>query len=148
MNSRHVIATFLVCLGLLTSLSVRAQTQPSFVSPSESSAIDTKGARHLAGDYPGKRPPWIADAIKTVPPEYSYGDRQLGHQGSGVFRLVLDPSTGSVTKVIIIKSTGFSTLDYGASISLQKWRFKPGKWQQVDLPITFAMRPGTPWSPR
>jgi hypothetical protein len=30
---------------------------------------------------------------------------------------------------------------------LQKWRFKPGKWQKVDLPITFAMRPGTPWSP-
>ena len=49
-----------------------------------------------------------------------------------MFRLVLDPSTGSVTKVIIVKSTGFSTLDYGASISLQKWRFKPGKWQQVD----------------
>ena len=148
MNSRHVIATLLVCLGSLTSLSVRAQTQPSFVSPTESSAIDTKGAHHRGGGYPGKRPPWIDDAVKAPTPEYSYQDRKLGHQGSGVFRLVLDPSTGSVTKVIVLKSTGFSTLDYGASISLQKWRFKPGKWQQVDLPITFAMRPGTPWSPR
>ena len=70
------------------------------------SAVDTKGVRHRSVDYPRERPPWLYDMIKAIAPGYPDRDRILRHQGEGLFRLMLDPKTGSVIKVAVIKSTG------------------------------------------
>jgi TonB family protein len=52
--------------------------------------------------------------------------------------MMIDFKTGKVTDVLILKSTGSDALDREAIFALRRWRFKPGKAHQVDLPITFS----------
>jgi TonB family protein len=105
---------------------------------SGTSAVDTNGLRHRGVDYAGKRPPWQHDMIKAVAPIYPDRDRILRHQGEGLFQLMLDLKTGSVTKVTVIKTTGFPALDTSAVTSLRQWRWKPGKWREIDVPVRFT----------
>ncbi|SRR5713101_3726266 len=82
---------------------------------------------------------WQHDLIKTAPPIYPYTDRARWHQGSGLFRLALDQKTGSVIQVTVEKSTGYKTLDDSAIVALRQWRFRPGKWKAVRVPVNFLM---------
>jgi TonB family protein len=116
----------------------RSYTEAFLNDFSGTSAVDTNGARRRGLDYPGKHPPWQHDMIKAVAPNYPDRDRILRHKGEGLFQLMLDPKTGSVTKVTVIKSTGFPTLDASAVTSLYQWRWKPGKWREVDIPVRFT----------
>jgi len=103
-------------------------------------AVDIKGQRHFGSrDFPGLYTPWIADRIAYRHPEYPYEDRARYHQGDGLFRIVLDPKTGLITQVTVIKSTGFASLDNSAIAAIRKWRWKPGRWKAVDMPIRFSM---------
>jgi TonB family protein len=82
------------------------------------------------------------DATKTVAPEYSYVARQRHIAGSGLFRLTLNLKTGTVSKVTVLQSTGAAMLDASAIEAFRRWQWKPGKWKEIDVPITFTMRPG------
>src|SRR5438034_8825142 len=94
-------------------------------------AVDIKGVRHTAREYPGHHGPWdFADRIKAVAPAYSFEDRARHRQGSGFFSVFIDANTGVPTRVAIIKSTGHPTLDRSAAEALQRWRWKPGSWKQ------------------
>jgi TonB family protein len=109
----------------------------------DGTAVDIKGVRHTAREYPGHHGPWdLADRIKAVAPAYTYEDRARHRQGSGFFAVFIDANTGVPTRVTIIKSTGHPTLDQSAIEALQRWRWKPGRWKEVDLPVTFTMAPG------
>jgi TonB family protein len=111
-------------------------------------AVDIKGVRHTAGEYPGHRGPWdIADRIKAVAPAYTYEDRARHRQGSGFFAVFIDANTGVPTRVAMIKSTGHPTLDQAAIEALQRWRWKPGRWKEVDIPVTFTMASGAKTPP-
>ena len=79
----------------------------------------------------------MADAIKTVKPDYSYIDKARRNAGFGLYRVILDLKTGSVSKVSVIQSTGVQTLDDSAMNALRQWVWKPGKWKEVDVPIAF-----------
>jgi TonB family protein len=103
-------------------------------------AVDARGVRHHASEYHGRTPPWETDRVKALPgPEYPYFDRRNLHQGSGLFRLTLDLRTGAVTNVAIIKSTGFGSLDGSTVVAARQWRWKPGKWKQIDTPVSFTL---------
>lgn len=110
-------------------------------------AVDARGVRHLANAYRGQTPPWISDIASSVGPEYSARDRTLYNQGTGLFRLTLDLKTGTVLRITVAQSTGISTLDRSALVALRQWRWKPGKWKEVDIPITFRMAAGPPRLP-
>jgi len=131
--SSFELGTF-VCPPLL-----KAQQRPTIVDDRESSAVDAKGVRHRSSDYARKQPPWVLNALKTVAPEYPYAERMRRHTGSGLFRILVDLKTGSVVKVTMIKSTGFRALDNSAVDSFRRWRWKPGTWKEIDLPITFRL---------
>jgi TonB family protein len=88
---------------------------------------------------PGQKPPWRADLINIVPIEYPYRDRMRNNQGSGLFRVTLDPKTGRVTDVTVRKSVGYTTLDDAAISALRQFRMRLGKWKQFDFPVTFEM---------
>ena len=103
-----------------------------------SSAVDTKGVRHRGSDYVG-RVPWMADAIKKQRPDYPYELRARHVAGNGLFRVTLDMTTGSVSKIAMVQSTGVAALDNSAMKALRQWQWKPGKWKEIDVPITFAM---------
>ena len=81
------------------------------------------------------------DRIKIVPLKYPYEARTRHIQGSGLFRLSLEVNTGSVSKVTVIESTGSPMLDNYTSDTLHGWRWKPGRWREVDVPITFTISP-------
>jgi TonB family protein len=112
-----------------------------------SSAVDAKGVRHRGSDYVGPVP-WMTDAVKQRRPDYPYELSARGIAGhviaprarSGLFRVTLDVMTGSVSKVAMIQSTGAAALDESAMKALRQWQWKPGKWKEIDVPITFAGR--------
>lgn len=89
--------------------------------------VDVKGVRHSGSVF-------LNDLVVTSRPEY----QSSLHRGSGLLRLTLDLKTGSVTRVAIVRSTGFSALDNSAIEAFRKWRWKPGRWKEIDVPITFG----------
>lgn len=119
-----------------TTKSRQGTREHSIVS---SSAVDAQGVRHRGSEYPPGDAPWLNDAVKIVQPDYSYRERSRYHQGSGLLRLTLDLKTGSVTKITVVKSTGFPALDQSAVYAFLRWRWKPGRWKEIDLPITFTL---------
>jgi TonB family protein len=108
-----------------------------------SSTVDAKGVRHRGSDYDGLAP-WMRDAIKTQRPKYHYElwARYIG--GSGVIRVTLHLSTGAVSKVAMVLSTGVPALDSSAMEAFCQWQWKPGKWKEIDVPITFTNPPPLP----
>jgi TonB family protein len=88
---------------------------------------------------PGQTFPWIRDLTKTKAPEYPSRERALNHQGAGMFRVVLEPTTGVVVNVTVLRSIGYERLDYAVTSALRQWRVKPRTWKQFDFPVVFEM---------
>lgn len=114
---------------------------------SDSSAVDARGVRHSSRKYGRNLPPWFHDRVKTFAPDYPYRDRAQRNEGRGLFRLSLDLSTGTVTRVTMLKSTGFVTLDRSTIAAFRRWQWKPGKWKEIDLPIKFTLSQSPPRLP-
>jgi TonB family protein len=140
--TRSVFFAALIAPQLLVSSSLlSAEASRAFVntySHGYSNAVDTNGARHHGKDYRGKLP-WLNDTVKTVAPDYPYAERLYRHQGVGIIQLTLDLKTGSVVKATMMRSTGFKALDQCAVAAFRQWRWKPGKWAEVDLGVTFRI---------
>jgi TonB family protein len=100
--------------------------------------VDASGRRYDGTQYKGLAP-WERDAVKTVGPTYSYADRRDRREGEGVVRLTLNVKTGIPRDVRMLKSTSFPTLDASAIAAFRKWRWRPGRWQQIDIPVTFVI---------
>jgi TonB family protein len=144
MNSRaFAIFTFLVML--LVPAASRAQS--AYLSSKGTAAIDAKGVLRRSSDHPDKLPPWMADRVKSVAPDFPYSERAQHHVGVGYVRLTLDLKTGAVTNVTVVKSTGFATLDNCAVAAFRQWRWKPGKWKEIDTPVTFRLASTDPHMP-
>ena|SRR5438105_2800574 len=104
-------------------------------------AVDVRGVRHKADEYPAQHAPWnFADRVAAAAPQYPFADRARHNQGSGFFRIIIDPKTGAATQVTPLKSTGFASLDAAANAGLRRWRWKPHTWKEVDVPVTFQLR--------
>jgi len=135
-------------LFLCVSLSHGQQKQAYLnVNRTSGSAVDVNGFRHTTADYPGHHAPWLDDRTAAVAPKYPLQDLRLHHQGSGSFRLLLDLQTGCVGKVILIRSTGFSSLDQSAMAAVRKWQWKPGKWKEITVTTVFTMNESYPLGP-
>ena len=122
----------------------RKLTTKSFME-AESRAVDGKGLHYRGTDY-AEKPPWINDAIKKLPPKYPYEQRARYIGGLGVVRVTLDLSTGDVSKAAIVRSTGVPALDNSAMEGFRQWRWKPGKWKEIDVPVIFT-KPGVVITP-
>ncbi len=71
-------------------------------------------------------------------PSYFYEARRARQTGSGKFVLRFDRN-GYVTSVALVQSTGSAILDDLARNSFQRWRCRPGVYEQVYVPITFNL---------
>jgi TonB family protein len=107
------------------------------------SAIDAHGIRHVAG-VAGFGPSFAADMIFAPAPEYPYSERSHHIEGAAVVRMEIDLKTGITTHVTLIRSSGFPKLDEAAIRALARWRFKPGKWKEVEMPVSFTMHGPNP----
>jgi TonB family protein len=127
---------------MIRTLLIIAIMLPDFASGSSTqigAAIDAAGVYHKASDYAGTKPPWIQDINSSLAPNYPIDDRIQGHEGVGLYHLQLDLKTGRVTNATVITSTGFKGLDVSATWALRQWRWKAGRWKEIDMPVRFVM---------
>jgi TonB family protein len=80
--------------------------------------------------------------IKKVEPEYPPGVVLHMAEGRGVFRLTINPRSGEVDEVKIVKSCGYRTLNELAAKALLQWRFQPGTRGPVEVPVEFYVHGG------
>ncbi len=80
----------------------------------------------------------LGDVLYKVGPRYPAREMRDQIGGTGRFRMLIDFEAGKVHEVVILQSTGSDALDREAIFALRRWRFRPRKARQVDLPITFA----------
>jgi TonB family protein len=77
--------------------------------------------------------------LRAPRPEYPYEARSRRVTGSGLAIMAVDPSTGAVTGVTMVQSTGNQILDNSAISAFRRWRFKTGTAPKVRVPITFTL---------
>ena len=82
-------------------------------------------------------------AVSAPPPEYPYEARRQRITGNGVVTIAVDPASGRVSDVSMLKSTGNPFLDNAAITGFRRWRFKPGTLSSVTCPITFTLTGAT-----
>ena len=109
--------------------------------------IDAKGVRHEAKESAGTAP-WMRDLAYTRTPSVAPGARTRWYEGVGIFRIRIDSTTGAAREVTILRSTGHVAFDRGALLALKVWRWKPGSWTQVDVPMFFQRGGGVLFFPR
>src|SRR5439155_18834414 len=136
------IPALLICMtSLMASHPLLSQDLSKL---SGSSAVDAQRVHHYWCDYGRMMVPWIHDALYAPRPKYPYQARTRRIMGSVLFRMTLDFGTGTVVTVTTIKSTGSPMLDDASLSALRHWRFNPGRWKEVDFPITFTIASGSP----
>jgi TonB family protein len=95
--------------------------------------------RGLEAEVKTGTPPGL---IKKIEPEYPTGFVLHGAEGSGRFRLTINPKTGLVDEVKIVKSTGYQDLNKLACKALLQWTFKSGSPSPVEVPVDFYVHGG------
>jgi TonB family protein len=131
------------CLILFFCVSLsKGQQKQAYLNVSRvsGSAIDANGVRHKTWDYPGYHGAWLDDRLAAVAPHYPLEDLRQHHQGVCWVKLTLDLKTGRVNNVVLTKSSGFNSLDQSAMMAFRKWRWKPGKWKEIEISADFTMR--------
>src|SRR5205807_1394715 len=78
-------------------------------------------------------------ALSAPLPEYPYEARRQRLTGTGVAMIAIDPASGVVVNVTMVKSTGSAVLDQAAIAGLRRWRFKTGTPAMVRCPLTFTL---------
>jgi TonB family protein len=72
--------------------------------------------------------------FKPVYPEKA----EIFHKtGQGTYRLTINPQTGAVTEVKIVKSTGVKILDDAACVGFLQWKAKPRTIDHCTIPVSF-----------
>jgi TonB family protein len=84
-----------------------------------------------------------AGLIKKVEPEYPIGFVIHGAKGRGVYRLTINPKSGLVDELKIVKSTGYKELNELAAKALLQWKFQPGSPSPVEVPVEFGIQGGS-----
>ena len=146
-SKRTVYFAFMT--AMLLSDPLKSQSASPSTGEPESTAVDAKGTHHRPSDYGDKNAPWMNDRVNFVQPDYPLEARAGHKQGTGFFRIILDVKTGSVTDVSVLKSTGSLELDASAARAIRQWRWRPYRWKEINLPVTFTMQsrgsyPGSP----
>jgi TonB family protein len=78
-------------------------------------------------------------AVIAPRPEYPYEARRQKITGDGIVTMTVDPATGYVSSVSMVKSTASPFLDNAALSGFRRWRFKPGTVSSVRCPVTFTL---------
>jgi TonB family protein len=77
-------------------------------------------------------------ALYAAKPRYPFEARARHWTGAGLYELLVRPN-GTVSDVRVLKTTGHTVLDEEAKTALLKWRFYPGRFTRVTIPLTFAI---------
>jgi TonB family protein len=114
-----------VAIGaLLSSQALAADTTTAIWSDGHSSAVSDEELMRYALASPAAAYPEEARKTKTT--------------GSGIYELRVSKS-GVTSEVVIVKSSRSAILDNAAKNTFLKWRFKPGVFSRVKVPVSWTV---------
>jgi TonB family protein len=114
-----------VAIGaLLSSQALAADTTTAIWSDGHSSAVSDEELMRYALASPAAAYPEEARKTKTT--------------GSGIYELRVSKS-GVTSEVVIVKSSRSAILDNAAKNTFLKWRFKPGVFSRVRVPVSWTV---------
>ncbi len=126
-------------IGTADFLSEKPRSLKGTRDAEDAVAIDARGRQHTPATDPDGLTPWMEDVVKRVPFELpARSDRRINETGYGVYRLTLDLKTGAVTNVSVFRSAHAGNLDSSALAAFRQWRWRPGKWRMIDVPVSFG----------
>jgi TonB family protein len=108
-------------------------------SPYATHGITADGRLVAAG--PNTPRPWARDIIKEVRPHLPASERAKHHEGEGLFRVIVDPHSGTVRRVIVLKSSGYPVIDRTIADALQQWRMRPQTWKEFEIYVGLWLKP-------
>ena len=77
-------------------------------------------------------------ATASPGPAYPEEAQKAKTAGSGLYELRINKG-GTVTEVVVLKSSGSAVLDNAARSAFRKWRFKPAIFTRVRLPVSWSV---------
>jgi TonB family protein len=92
---------------------------------------------HMSGEEAAVLRRLRAHLVWAVAPVAPIDTRMHGIGGAGHFQLTIDPNTGRVTDIKIVKTTGDRRLDEASIKALRQWRFAPHTESTITVPVTF-----------
>ena len=79
------------------------------------------------------------DTVTAPNPEYPMKAKNLGYQGQGIYRLIVNEKSGIVDEVKVMKTTGHRELDATVVMTFFNWKFKPGALNHRDILVIFHL---------
>lgn len=92
------------------------------------------------GTYEMNLPPDVRAAVLYAPqPDYPRALYERGVRGRGIYRLTIDPKTGTVSEVKVLKHARYAILDEFAAKAFLQWKFRPGTINQTTIEFEFSV---------
>ena len=127
MHLTRLICVFaLATFALVASSALAADKTTAVWSDGHTSAVSDEELMRYALNSPGPGYPQQAQKTKAV--------------GSGVYELRIDKA-GVTKSVVIVKSSGNDILDKAATTAFRAWRFKPGTFSSIRIPVSWSVNP-------
>jgi len=123
MSAWHFSLTAVLVLSL-SSTAFAAEKTTAVWSDGHSSALSDEELMQYAVASPGAGYPEEAQKANIT--------------GSGLYELQINKA-GATTSVAMVKSSGSGVLDQAAWSAFLKWRFKPGVFSRVRVPVSWSV---------
>lgn len=120
------------CILVLAGFAVMA---PAVLAADTTTAVWSDGHASALSDQE-----LIRYALASPRPGYPQEAQRTKITGSGHYELRMH-LTGKITEVAIVKSSGSRVLDQAAWNAFMKWRFKPGVFTSVRVPVSWSVNP-------
>jgi TonB family protein len=118
---------FLFLIAIVATLSSQA------LAADATTAIWSDGHSSVVSDDELTR-----NALASPAAAYPEEARKAKTTGSGLYELRISKS-GVTSEVVIVKSSGSAVLDNAAKNTFLKWRFKPGIFSRVRVPVSWTV---------
>ena len=80
----------------------------------------------------------VGNTLAAPSAPYPEEAQRANTTGSGVYELRIDRA-GKISAVAVVKSSGSAVLDRAATTAFRKWRFKPGIFRSVRIPVSWSV---------
>jgi TonB family protein len=98
----------------------------------QSTAVWSDGRRSTLSDEE-----LLRNALASPGPAYPEEAQKAKTSGSGIYELRINKG-GTITSVVIVKSSGSDVLDRAATTTFKRWRFKPGIFMSIRIPVSWS----------
>jgi TonB family protein len=114
----------MACFAVMAPAILAAEKTTAVWSDGHTSSVSDEELIQYAVASPGAAYPEEAQKAKTA--------------GSGLYELRIN-KVGATTEVVIVRSSGSAVLDKAARTAFKRWRFKPGVFTSIRIPVSWSV---------